>query len=113
MLTAWVVRCSKLAAVIAVAAHDVFLPIWPVVLRWEYQLGFWVLSKPHHFPPKLSQTHLHITDLFQWKTLEIVGPMMLGSCFFGVPLALVSYWIFERLLERYEHTHHRHLIPPP
>jgi hypothetical protein len=113
MLTAWVVRCSKLAAVIAVAAHDVFLPIWPVVLRWEYQLGFWVLSKPHHFPPKLSQTHLHITDLFQWKTLEIVGPMMLGSCFFGVPLALVSYWIVERLLERYEHTHHRHLIPPP
>ena len=112
ILTAWVVRCSKLSAVIAVTFHDILLPIWPVVLRWEYQIGFWLLSHPHHLPPKLSTGHLHMAELLQWKTLEILGPMMLGSCVIGIPMALVSYWAVERMLERYETRHHVHLTPP-
>jgi len=113
ILTAWAVRCSRLSAVIAVTFHDILLPVWPVVLRWEYQLGFYVLSNPHHLPPKLSHGHLHIVELFQWKTLGILGPMMLGSCMIGLPVALISYFVVERLLERYETTHQRHLTPPP
>ena len=113
ILTAWAARCSRLSAVIAVTFHDILLPIWPVILRWEYQLGFWVLSSPHHFPPKLSSGHLHFADLFHWKTLGILGPMMMGSCFIGLPVALISYWVVERLLERYETSHQRHLTAPP
>ena len=113
ILTAWMVRCSRISAVIAVTFHDILLPIWPVVLRWEYQLGYWALSHPHQMPPKLSTSHLHFAELLHWKTLGVLGPMMLGSCLIGLPVALISYWIVERLLERYETTHHRHLVPPP
>jgi uncharacterized protein (DUF2062 family) len=42
IIFAWICRCSKLSAVLAVAFHDILTPIWPVVLRWEYQLGFWI-----------------------------------------------------------------------
>jgi uncharacterized protein (DUF2062 family) len=51
--------------------------------------------------------------LWHWKTLELLWPTFIGSCVIGAPLALVTYWILERLLERYERTHHRHLTPPP
>jgi hypothetical protein len=39
--------------------------------------------------------------------------MMLGSCCIGLPMAVISYWVVERMLERYETKHHRHLTPPP
>ena len=48
----YLLRCNPIAAVIAVSLHDVALPLWPVVLRMQYDIGFWVLSNPHHFPPK-------------------------------------------------------------
>ncbi len=113
IFTAWMVRCSKFPAVIAVAFHDVLLPVWPVILRWEYQIGFWLLSNPHHLPPKLAAKKLHLAALLQWKTLEALWPTLLGSCVIGIPVALACYWIVERSLERYEHSHHRHLTPPP
>lgn len=113
MGTAWLVRCSKLSAVIAVTFHDILLPIWPVILRWEYQLGYWALSHPHTFPPKLSTSHLHFAELFHWKTLGVLGPMMVGSCLIGLPVSIACYWLVERFLERYEARHHRHLTPPP
>src|SRR5215467_5763703 len=47
---AWLLRCNLLAAVIATTLHDVVLPFMPVVFRWEYDIGFWLLSKPHHWP---------------------------------------------------------------
>jgi hypothetical protein len=113
IFTAWLFRCSKFPAVIAVAFHDILLPIWPVVLRWEYQLGFWILSSPHRFPPKLTINTLRVTELFQWKTLEVLWPTLLGSCLIGTPIALLCYWIVETLLERYETSHQRHLKPLP
>src|SRR5260221_14367008 len=42
-----------LAAVIAGALHDVIFPFMPIIYRWEYSLGYWVLSNPHHWPPPL------------------------------------------------------------
>lgn len=113
ILTAWALRCSKLPAVIAVALHDVLLPVWPFILRWEYDLGFWIWNSPHRFPPHLEIHKLHLAELWNWKTLELVWPTFIGSLVIGLPFALVTYWIVERLLERYERTHHRHLTPPP
>jgi uncharacterized protein (DUF2062 family) len=112
VLTAWVSRCSKIPAVIAVALHDVLIPIWPMVLRWEYQIGYWLISRPHVFPPKLGISKIRLAELFQWKTLGVLWPTFVGSCVIGVPLALVAYCLVKWLLERYEKSHHRHLQPP-
>lgn len=112
MLLAWFFRCSKLSAVIAVALHDVLTPIWPVVLLWEYKLGFWLLSNPHHLPQRLSVKKMGLHELLHLRTLELLWPTFVGSLLFGIPAALLSYWIVERSLERYEHTHHKHLTPP-
>src|SRR5438874_3609798 len=49
LLAAWLTRCSKLASVIGVTAHDLLWPIWPLILRWQYVIGFWVLN--HRLPP--------------------------------------------------------------
>ncbi len=109
---AWIFRCSKLSAVLAVALHDIVSPVWPVVLRWEYDIGFWLLSHPHHFPERMKMVDFRLGHWLHFKTLEILGPMCLGSLAIALPIALISYWIVERSLERYEHTHHRHLTPP-
>src|SRR5262249_43921706 len=70
--TAWLLRCSRISAVIAVALHDVLLPVWPVILRWEYDIGFWILSNPHQFPPKLTPHKLHLGRLLSWHGTEII-----------------------------------------
>jgi len=112
ILFAWLFRCSKLSAVITVAFHDIFLPIWPFILRWEYDLGYWLLSHPHRFPQRIEMLKFHWGDLLHWKTLHYLWPTFLGSILIALPLALISYWAVERSLERYEHTHSRHLTPP-
>ena len=112
MATARLCRWSILAAVIVVSLHDVISPLWPLILRWEYQLGFWILSRPHHFPPELHVHKLQLAHLFNWKTVELLWPTFIGSCIVGLPLAVVSYWIAFFLLQRYEAKHHRHLKTP-
>jgi uncharacterized protein (DUF2062 family) len=109
---AWIFRCSKISAVFAVTFHDILAPIWPVILRWEYDLGYWILSNPHHLPQKFT------VEKFKWgywlhlKTLRLLWPTFIGSIVIGIPIALFSYWIVERSLERYEQAHRRHLTPP-
>lgn len=110
--TAWVSRCSKIPAVIAVTLHDILLPVWPIILRWEYDLGYWILNRPHRFPPRLGVGKIHMAELLQWKTLGVLWPTFVGSCIIGIPIALLTYWIVKVMLERYETKHHRHLTPP-
>ena len=112
IFTAWVARCSKIPAVVAVALHDVLLPVWPVVLRWEYQIGYWLLSRPHQLPPKIAIGKIRLGALFHWKTLEVLWPTFLGSCVIGAPIALLAYCVVKWMLERYERSHHRQLKPP-
>ena len=44
---------------------------------------------------------------FHLKMLEILWPMFVGSLLFAVPFALISYWIVEQSLLRYEHIRQR------
>lgn len=111
--TAWVMRCSRISAVIAVSLHDIFLPVWPVILRWEYQLGYWVLSHPHQMPPAFHPHKLKLDHLMSLQTAEVVWRMFVGSIIIGVPLAALTYWITLKMLLRYERRHHTHLQPPP
>ncbi len=98
---AYLLRCNPIAAVISVSLHDVVAPLWPVMLRVEYDIGYWLLSHPHVFPPKLESAHFHPGDLLKWTTFVRIGPrMLLGSLFLSIPASIIGYFIMIALLTR-------------
>jgi uncharacterized protein len=97
---AYLLRCNPIAAVIAVSLHDVVTPLWPVLLRLEYDIGFWVLSSPHHFPPKMEVRHIHVIEMLKWTTFFNIGlPLLVGSLFLAVPAALLFYFVLLQILK--------------
>ena len=112
LVFAWAFRCSKLSAVIAVTFHDVLTPVWPIVLRWEYDLGFWILSNPHRFPHRLKISDLNWADWFRLKTLELLWPTFLGSLVIAIPTSALSYILVKWSIEKYQKRHHVSLTPP-
>ena len=44
---AWVCRCNKIAAAIAVTLHDVLIFVMPAIYFAEYRLGLWTLHRPY------------------------------------------------------------------
>ena len=85
-------RCSVVASVIGVSLHDVFLPIWPLILRWQFQVGFWILSHPHHFAPPLTRQDFHLSEFLQWDNfIEIGLPLSVGGAVFAAPISLLTY----------------------
>jgi uncharacterized protein (DUF2062 family) len=110
---AWWLRCSRISAVIAVSLHDILLPIWPVILRWEYEIGYWLLSSPHRWPAPIKISHVHFNHLLDRKTIWVVWETFVGSLIIGLPIAALSYFLVLRFLQRYETKHHTHLTPPP
>lgn len=103
LLLAWLFRCSKLSAVIGVACHDILLPVWPLVLRWQYKFGYWLLAHPHQFPPKFPVKHFRLEQWLHWKTLKLLWPTFIGSLLMSIPLALLCYFISLRIVRRYQH----------
>jgi uncharacterized protein len=100
---AWLTGCNILAAVIAGALHDVILPLMPVIYRWEYNAGFWLLSNPHQWPPPLSQFRFEHHAWRNWSTFVSVGkPLVLGGCLCAAPPALVSFFLTQRILARHQ-----------
>ena len=90
ILVAWMFRGSKMAAVVAVALHDLILPLMPVILRAQYQIGYWVLSNPHQLPARMRLEGLHPLDWLRWTTFLSIGkPVLVGSLIMGVPIAFV------------------------
>ncbi len=87
-------RCSVIASVIGVSLHDILLPIWPLILRYQFQIGFWILSHPHHLPPRLTKNDFKISELLQWDNLFDIGlPLLLGGLVFAIPASLITYGI--------------------
>lgn len=85
-------RCSVVGSVIGVSLHDLFIPIWPLILRWQFQVGFWILSHPHHFAPPLSKEDFKFSEIFQWDNFVDIGlPLMVGGAIFATPVSLVTY----------------------
>jgi len=64
VLFAWLTRSNIIAAVIASAAHDIILPLMPVVFRWSTS-RLLVLSHPHHLPPSLTK--------MKWEGISLRG----------------------------------------
>lgn len=110
---AYALRCNPIAAVVAVSLHDVVTPLWPVLLRLEYDIGYWILSNPHRLPPKLGMHHLRIAEMLEWTTFLNVGlPLLVGSLFLSAPSAVVFYFGTLAFLKRREARKH-HESPPP
>ena len=85
---------NRIAAVVGVTIHDLSLPVVPMLMRVEYDLGYWLLSHPHHFPEALVHPSAEmLKHLMNWKTMLTSGsPLMLGAALLGVPVAAVSYF---------------------
>jgi len=107
---AWLTRSNIIAAIIAVTLHDLTIPVMPVIYRWEYNIGFWLLSDPHHWPPALSHTSLTGHRWWTWTTFLSVGkPLLFGSIVVGLPFSGLCFVVTKFVIER----HHRRKHLPP
>jgi uncharacterized protein (DUF2062 family) len=109
-------RCSVIASVIGVTLHDILFPIWPLVWRLQYQIGFWILSHPHHFAPPIKKVVVHFSEFFEWdnfmdmwsdffewstvvKTcvkfyewfMHLGIPLMVGGLVLAIPSSIITY----------------------
>ncbi|MGA3170820.1 MAG: DUF2062 domain-containing protein [Chthoniobacteraceae bacterium] len=103
ILAAWLFRFSKISAVLAVALHDILLPLIPIILRWQYQVGYYIISYPHHLPPKFTPKHLRydIHSLISLKSLRlIIWPTLIGSIILGIPVAVAMYFVTLEIVAR-------------
>jgi uncharacterized protein (DUF2062 family) len=103
---AWLTRSNLIAAVVAVTLHDVAIPFMPVLYRWEYDLGYWLLSQPHEWPESFRHGHLGGHAWRSWTTFLSVGkPWLVGSVIFSTPLALLSFLVTRLLVTRHRRKH--------
>src|SRR5258708_548097 len=71
ILVAWICRCNKVAAAIAVTLHDVLIFAMPAIYFAEYKLGCWILHRPP--PQRLRITHFQGRDYLHWVFFLRVG----------------------------------------
>ena len=100
---AWICRCNKIAAAIAVTLHDVMIWAMPAIYVAEYQLGCWILNRPVAQRVHFRQFRLH--DYVHWHVFSRViwptfWPAFLGSLFLAVPSAIFIYFLMRLLISR-------------
>ena len=100
VLIAWLFGCSKLSAALAVSFHDILLPIWPVILRWQYQVGFLIVSRPHRLPTKFNPKHFHYENLLSLRSLHVIWITFIGSIVLAVPIAVGMYFLVLEIVKR-------------
>src|SRR5438034_2209714 len=100
---AWICRCNKIAAAIAVTLHDVMIWAMPALYVAEYQFGCWILNRPAAQRVHLRQFRLH--DYVHWHVFSRVvwptfWPAFVGSLFVAIPSAIVIYSVMRLLISR-------------
>jgi hypothetical protein len=104
-------RCSVVASVVGVSLHDLLLPVWPLILRYQFQLGFWILSHPHHFAPRLRRHDFRLSEILQWDTFVNIGfPLMIGGLVIGIPIALISYAVTLFIMDKRAELRRKHQL---
>ena len=97
----WLTGSNIIAAVVAGTLHDVFLPFMPLIYRWEYDIGYWLLSNPHAWPRSLRHAHLTGHAWRSWTTFLSVGrPLLLGSTICAAPLAILSFFVTKFIVAK-------------
>jgi uncharacterized protein (DUF2062 family) len=100
---AWLTGSNILAAVIAGALHDLLLPAMPAIYLWQYDLGFWLLSQPHHWPLPLHKLRIEGPAWHSWTTLFSVGkPLLVGGVVCSAPPAVLAFFISKRIMIRHQ-----------
>jgi uncharacterized protein len=96
---AWICRCNKIAAAIAVTLHDVLIFVMPAIYFAEYKIGCWTLQRPA--PADRVRFHFGLHDYLHWDIFSrVVWPAMVGSLFLALPSAVVVYFIMRMLISR-------------
>src|SRR5438552_13016775 len=100
---AWVCRCNKIAAAIAVTLHDVMIWAMPALYVAEYQFGCLILNRPAAQRVHLRQFRLH--DYVHWHVFSRVvwptfWPAFVGSLFVAIPSAVIVYFLMRLLISR-------------
>ncbi len=100
---AWLTGSNILAAVIAGALHDIILPLMPAIYVWQYDLGFWILSSPHHFPPAIYKFRMEGPAWHFWTTFFSIGkPLLVGGVICSTPAAVVTFFLSKSLVARHQ-----------
>jgi uncharacterized protein len=103
IIVAWLTRSNILAAVIATTLHDIIWLFMPVIYLWEFNLGYWVLSRPHHWPASSVKLILAPGTWRNWTTFMTIGkPMLVGSALGGAPVAAAAFLISHALVQRHQ-----------
>jgi uncharacterized protein (DUF2062 family) len=96
---AWICRCNKVAAAIAVTVHDIAIFAMPAIYFAEYKLGCWILRRP--IAARVRIGHFQISDYMHLRFfLRVVWPALIGSLFIAVPCAIVTYFVMRMLVGR-------------
>src|SRR5438874_284395 len=100
---AWVSRCNKIAAAVAVTLHDVVIWAMPAIYVAEYQFGCWIVNRLAEQRVRFRQFGLrdyidwHVFSRVVWPTF---WPAFVGSLFLAIPSAIVIYFVMRLLLSR-------------
>ena len=96
---AWICRCNKVAAAIAVTLHDVLIFAMPAIYFAEYRFGCEVLGRSPSIRGQLG--HFGFLDYLSWRLFsDLVWPALIGSLFLAVPSALIIYFLVRVLVSR-------------
>jgi uncharacterized protein (DUF2062 family) len=96
---AWILRCNKIAAVVAVTVHDVAIFAMPAIYLLEYKLGCWALHRT--VPARVKFGHLGLYDYLSWRLFShLVWPALIGSLFLALPCAVAVYFVMRMLVSR-------------
>jgi uncharacterized protein (DUF2062 family) len=100
---AFLLRCNPIAAVVSLTIHDVVLPLWPVLLGLEYEIGSTILRFVNGTPPAIQALNFQMHDVMQWTTFFGLGlPMLIGSMFLSAPAAAIAYFATLPIFQRRE-----------
>jgi uncharacterized protein (TIGR03546 family) len=100
---AWLSRSNIVATILAATGHEIFFLIMPLIYRWQYDIGFWLLSNPHHWPVSMVRVTWTPHEWWTWHTLETIGvPLLLGSVVFSAPAALICFFITHAIVSRHQ-----------
>lgn len=103
LLFAWLTRSNLVAAVLACTSHEILLPVMPLIYRWQYDIGYWLLSQPHQWPVSMRKVTWSPHKWWTWRTLRTAGaPLLLGSVVFSVPLALAAFFVTHGIMSRHQ-----------
>jgi len=111
-LTAWVTRTNKIAAVVAVSLHDVFLPFYPLYLDLSYRLGSHILGT--EYPKAFSKALKLIGNPLVghskegwltwinnlWANIHLLNPLLLGTTLLAIPPCITVYFVSQYLIDR-------------